>query len=454
MMITQEKAKKITLLILGILILSDFALGAVSTNNNAQGILEIFSTNASAWIAAIIPFAKSLFWYLVVADWTITFGMMALKGTDFQEIMAGLIQKTLIIGFFLIMFQYTSWLDTIPRSFGQMANSLTGVSIQPDTILEQGYSIVAKIWEGTSWFSSPGDSLGLMIAGIIILLGFIVMTAMLFMAMAKIYLLLTGAYFMIALGGLSQTRTMGISSIIAIFKAGLELFFLKLILGFSISVINQMAANVGTDNNSVMAMIGTAILIAYLTTMVGGLVESLTNGTLGGNGNLAGSVKNALQGTAQGAAGGAIGAASGVVASKAMEQVSQAAGAASDPGLSGSSTGSTTSNGTEKKSNFINSAKSAAKTVAAGTVGGAMGAASGAIKGMVGIGTHNAGAKSGSMAAKAVSGSNANNSNPGVSTSSKDQTGSTTSGSIYPGDNSQKENNENSTYLSGVPQND
>lgn len=442
--------KKVSLLIFGILLLSDFAFGDVSTNNNAQGLLSIFATNANAWIAAVIPFAKSLFWYLVVIDWVITFSMMAIKGTDFAEIMSGLIQKTLIIGFFLIMFRYTSWLDTIPRSFGQMANNLTGVSIQPDTILEQGYNIVAKIWKGTSWFSSPGDSLGLMIAGIIILMGFIVMTAMLFMAMAKIYLLLTGAYFMLALGGLSQTRTMGISSIIAVFKAGLELFFLKLILGFSVSVINQMAANVGTDNNSVMAMIGTAILIAYLTTMVGGLVESLTNGTLGGNGNLAGSVKNALQGAAQGAVGGVAGAVSGVAASKAIEQVSQAAGAASDPGMGGSSSGSTTSNNTTAKSNFINSAKSAAKTASASALGGAMGAASGAAKGMVGIGTYNAGQKSGNFAAKAVSKSNTNNTTSGIG-SLKDQKGSSTIGSIYPGDRSQKEDNDNSSYISGVP---
>lgn len=446
--------KKVFLLILGILLLSDFAFGDVSTNNNAQGLLKIFEDNADIWNAHIIPYAYSLFYYLVVADWVYTFSMMALRGTDFGEIMAGMIQKVFIIGFFMVMFNYTYWIDLIPKSFAQMANSMTSVNVHPDTVLEQGYKIVAKLWKGTSWFSSPGDSLGLVLAGIIILFGFIVMTAQLFMVKVKLYFLILGSYFMLALGGLGYTRTMGVSGLIAVFKAGLELFFITLILGFSLVVINQMAANVGTDNNSVMAMIGTAILIAYLTSMVGGLVESLTNGTLGGNGALSGSVKNALQGAAQGAVGGAMGAASGVAASKAMEQVSQAAGAASDPGMGGSSNGSTTSNGTEKKSNFINSAKSAAKTVAAATVGGAMGAASGAIKGMVGIGTHNAGAKSGSMAAKAVSRSNANNPNPGVGTSSKDQTGSTTSGSIYPGGSSQKENNENRTYLSGVPQND
>ncbi len=385
--------KKISLLVFWILILSDFAFADVSTNNNAQSLLSIFSSNANAWIAAIIPYAKSLFWYLVVIDWVITFSMMALKGTDFNEIMAGLIQKTLLIGFFLMMFQYASWLDTIPKSFAQMANGVTGVNIQPDTILEQGYSIVGKLWESTSWFSSPGDSLGLMIAGIVILLAFIVMTANLFMVLVKLYLLITGAYFMLALGGLSYTRTMGFTAIIAVGKAGFELFFLKLILGFSVVIINQMAANVGTDNNSVMAMIGTAVLIAYLTSMVGGLVESLTNGTLGGNGNLAGGSKNAMQGAAQGAVGGAVGAASSVAAAKATENLSQAA-SASVPGMGGS--GNTTGAGTGKMGNFMNSAKSAAKMAGAVVGGAALGASSGAVKGMVGIGTHSAGRKSGS----------------------------------------------------------
>ena len=180
--------KKILLILLAIVLLSNLTFAEVSTNNNAQGLLAIFSSHANAWIAAIIPAAKYLFFALVVIDWVYTFGMMALKGTDFGEIMAGFIQKIMIIGFFMMMFQYTAWLDLIPKSFAQLANTATGVNIQPDTILEQGYSIVAKIWEGTSWFSSPGDSMGLMIAGVIILLAFVVMTAMLFMVMVKLYL--------------------------------------------------------------------------------------------------------------------------------------------------------------------------------------------------------------------------------------------------------------------------
>ena len=424
------------------LLLPMMAYADVSTNNNAQGLLGIFSSNADAWIAAIIPYAKSLFWYLVVIDWVLTWSWMALKGTDFGELMANLIQKTLLIGFFLVMFQYAGWLDTIPKSFAQMANGITGVNIQPDTILEQGYNIVAKIWDSISWYK-PGNSLGLMITGIVILFAFVVMTANLFMVLVKLYFLITGAYFMLALGGLSYTRTMGLTAIIAVGKAGFELFFLKLILGFSVVVIYQMAANVSTDNNSIMAMIGTSILIAYLTSMIGGLVESLTNGTLGGNGNLAGSVKSAMQGAAQGAVGGAVGAVSGVAAAKASENLSQAVSAGSTPGRGGSSTANTAKSG-----NFINTAKAAAKNVSAVSLGAIGGATSGAIKGAAGFSTHGAGSKTGSAIGKVIAGKAKPTSSPPEGGKEDDLL----NGVIKPGNNKKGSTvDSSSTYISGVP---
>lgn len=438
------------ILLLTLLFLPIFAFGDVSTNNNAQGLISIFFNNKNAWVSAIIPYAYNLFYFMIVIDWVITFSMMALKGTDFGEIMAAMINKILLIGFFLVLIQNAHWLDTIPKSFGQMATGASGINIQPDTVLEQGYKIVGKLWEGTSWFSSPGDSLGLVIAGIIILLGFIVMTAILFTVIVKLYFLITGAYFVIALMGLSYTRTMGFTAITAVFKAGLELFFVKLILGFSISVINQMAANVGTDNNSVMGMIGTSLLIAYLSTQVQGFVESLTSGTLGGNGNLAGSVKNAMQGAAQGAVGGASSAASNIQATR------SAASAANLPTSTGSS--SSTNSKTGKIGNFM-------KTTA-GVAGGAVaGAVSGSVKGMVGIGTHSAGRKSGSgfvsTARGAVNTAKAIKEAPGKAgekiadkiTGNKSSSNDNTTGSISQGSISQGSDEKSSSYVSGVPSN-
>ena len=121
-----------TLLLL--LFLPIIVYGEVSTDNQAQGLLTIFDAAQGAWIAAIIPVALRLFWLLVIIDWVWTFGMLVLKGTEFAELMTTLIQKLLIIGIFLALFQFTSWIDTIPKSFSILADSANALAtpIEPD----------------------------------------------------------------------------------------------------------------------------------------------------------------------------------------------------------------------------------------------------------------------------------------------------------------------------------
>jgi type IV secretion system protein TrbL len=422
--------------ILLLLIFPLLLFAEVSTNNQAQGLLTIFDAAKNTWIAAVVPFALRLFWLLVIIDWVWTFGMLLLKGTEISEILATLIQKVLIIGFFLTMFQYTTWLDTIPQSFGQLADNLNALPqrITPDTILEQGFNIVDTVWGSTSWFSNPGDSLGIMIAGLIILLAFIIMTAIFFTVMVKLYLLIVGAYFILALGGLSYTRDMGINSIIAVSKAGFELFFIKLLLGFSLNTITNMAANVGTDNSSVMAMIGVSLLIASLVSMVSGLVDSLTTGTLGTNGSLASNTKGAMMGAGAGAVGGAM---------ASMAQVKNA------------NRSSFEENNSSDSGNFMSKSKQATQSAGAAIAGASIGGVSGAIKGAMGFSSYSSGHKSGTAAGKLFSSNKENPSTTSKQSTSKSDMLSGTIGSQAANDSQNSANNEEeSSYISGVPRSD
>ena len=426
------------LLIFPILLFAD-----VSTNNQAQGLLNIFDTAKSSWIAVIVPFSLRLFWLLVTIDWVWTFGMLLLKGTEISEILATVIQKTLIIGLFLALFQYTTWLDTIPQSFGQLADTINALpqKITPDTILEQGFTIVDTVWGSTSWFSNPGDSIGLMIAGLVILFAFIIMTAMFFTVIVKLYLLIVGAYFILALGGLSYTRTIGINAIIAVFKAGLELFFIKLLLGFSLNTITTMAANVGTDNNSIMAMIGISILIAALVSMVSGLADSLVSGTLGTNGSLASNTKATMMGAGAGVIGGA------------MASVAQVQNANNTSNNSNLESGNNSSFG-----NFMKTGKQAAQTVTAGLAGAGVGTMSGAIKGAIGFSPLYSGNKSGTAIGKLFSTNNQESykstlQNEASNTdNSKDDLLSGSIGGESPNDKqTNNDTKEDSSYISGIP---
>lgn len=315
--------KKIFIL-LSLLIISNPLFADVSTNNQAQQIIDTFNMAAKNWTLVIIPAAMWIFWSLVTIDWVFSFGFMAIKGTDFAELFFELIRKVIIIGFFLILFTMIDMLDKIPQSLGQLANNASGVDIEPDTILEQGFLIVNAVWNAIGW---SFDSIGLFFAGVIILIAFALMAAQLFITIVKLYLLIAGAYIVFALGGLSQTRSYAINPIISVIKAGMELFFIKLILGLSVTTIQSMAANVATDNNSIMAMIAVAILLASLVQMVPGLVESLISGHFAGNSTsgmgMAKAVGAAAVGGAVGTVAGGIAGSSAISAAKDLSAAGQ-----------------------------------------------------------------------------------------------------------------------------------
>lgn len=318
--------KKFLFLLILCSIFANLLFADVPTNNIAQNVMSVFKTASSSWITKIVPAAMFVFWALVTIDWVISFGYMAIKGTDFAELFYEIIRKVIIIGFFLMLFAMTTWLQTIPKSFSSLANNITSVNIQPDTILEQGIKIVSAVWDGTSIWS-PGDSLGLFLAGIIILIAFALMAAELFITLVKLYLLIAGTYLIFSLGGLTYTRSYAINPIIAVIKAGMELFFIKVLMGFSINTITVMSSKVGTDNNSIMAMIITSVLIVSLVKMTPGLVESLVTGQLAGNSNaglgMAKNVAAAGAGAAVGAVAGGIAANSAINAAKELKDSGQ-----------------------------------------------------------------------------------------------------------------------------------
>lgn len=305
-------------------------LGAISSDGQSEKLLTTFSSAADHWVAAIKPAAQYLFWSFVTIDIVITFGFLAIKGTQIGEIFGELIRKVLWIGFFLFLFQTANLLDTIPASFDKLAQSGSGIDIQPDVVLEQAIDLVLKMWESLD-FSI--DSLVMVFAGIICLIAFALMAAQLFVVLVKIQALIAGAYLVFAFGGLSYTRNMAINPLKAIFGAGMELMFIKLFMGMTVTTIEDLTANVGNDTTSALTIIVVSILLVSVVRMIPGIVSSLMDGTLGGN-------STSGLATAAAVAGGAI--AGGVASARSGVGMSKAVSAAKE--LSAAGQGSTMGN--------------------------------------------------------------------------------------------------------------
>lgn len=292
-----------------LLLTPGFLYGAIDTATSGHTLLASFETASKHWREIIIPAAQWMFWTLLSIDLVIEFGFLALSGQlDFGAIFAPLMRKVLMIGFFLMLFEHGDYLATIPASFSQLGDTAAGVPVDPDNIIASALSIVGSLADGVSVFHLA-DSITLFFSALIILIAFGLMTAHLIMVYVKTYVFLAIAPFVFSLAGLTQTRQIAYNPIMAIIKAGMELFLLKIFLGLTITMMQDFATNIDNDNGSIFVMIIMSIVMASVVHMVGGIVEAVMSGTVAQNstsglGVAAGVAGGAVAGAASAAKGG------------------------------------------------------------------------------------------------------------------------------------------------------
>ncbi|MDD3466417.1 MAG: type IV secretion system protein [Campylobacterales bacterium] len=269
------------LLFVALLLLPIFCFADITGENQSSSLLATFSTASDSWRAVILPSAMWLLGTLLTISliWDVGLNMLS-NGLDFNYLVFSLIRFTIIGGFFLALLQYPEWLSSIPLSFSALADKANGgTPIDPDSILDYGLMIVGKLWDGISVFAL-GDSLIIVIVGIVLIIAFAIMAAQLISVMVKIYVILALAPLAFSLGGLAQTRQIAANPFFAIIKAGAELMLIKLFMGLILTKMANYADKINNDNGSLLTMVAVAIIMVTVTQMIGGIVESVFSGSL------------------------------------------------------------------------------------------------------------------------------------------------------------------------------
>ncbi|MGC1586695.1 MAG: type IV secretion system protein, partial [Rhodomicrobium sp.] len=98
------------------------ALAAENTQEVNQ-ILQLYQQKALAWQGTLLAFAQTLFWLLATIEIAMTGIRLTLKGADFGEWAAELVNQILFIGFFLALLTNSStWANAIVQSFQSAAS--------------------------------------------------------------------------------------------------------------------------------------------------------------------------------------------------------------------------------------------------------------------------------------------------------------------------------------------
>lgn len=317
------KPKTVTALIVLILLSISFnacAEGTMHSKDLLDNILYRFSSTASLWSKTLQGYAQYLFWSLATISMVWTYGLMALRKADIQEFLAETVQFFVVLGFFYWILENgpaiaTAIIDTLRK----LAANAAGIDarISPSNIMDVGFDIVYKAIDNSSVWSPAATTVGLMVAGIILVILTLVSINMLVILITA-WILTYGGIILLGFGGGRWTQDIAIQYYKTVLGIALQAFAMILIIGIGKSFVDQYYAAMSQDIllKEMFVMLVVAIILLALINKIPPVLASIVSGGGSGGGG----------GIGFGSAAAATGMAASALASGAAVMGTQAAG--------------------------------------------------------------------------------------------------------------------------------
>ncbi|PWY54592.1 P-type conjugative transfer protein TrbL [Legionella qingyii] len=287
------KKKTITYLIVFLLIgfsLSAHAQGSMDSRDLLDNILYRFSSTASTWSQTILSYARYLFWSLALISMVWTYGLMSLRRADIQEFMAETVRFLVVVGFFYWILDNGPAIATaIIDSMRQLAAKASGIDthISPSDIIDVGFDIVSKAINNSSLWSPAATTVGLIVAGVILVVLALVSINMLIILITA-WILTYGGIILLGFGGGRWTCDIAIQYYKTVLGIALQAFAMILIIGIGKSFVDQYYAAMAKDIllKEMFVMLVVSIILLILINKIPPVLASIVSGGGGGSGGI------------------------------------------------------------------------------------------------------------------------------------------------------------------------
>lgn len=256
-----------------------------------DNILYRFANTASMWSQTILSYARYLFWSLALISMVWTYGLMALRKADIQEFMAETVRFLVVVGFFYWILDNGPAIATaIIDSMRKLAANASGIDahISPSSIVDVGFDIVSKAIDNSSIWSPAATTVGLLVAGLILIVLALVSINMLIILITA-WILTYGGIILLGFGGGRWTQDIAIQYYKTVLGIALQAFAMILIIGIGKSFVDQYYAAMAKDIllKEMFVMLVVAILLLMLINKIPPVLANIVSGGgAGGGGGL------------------------------------------------------------------------------------------------------------------------------------------------------------------------
>ncbi len=249
----------------------------------------------------------------------------ALNRDQIGDTIRQFVMLLLMAGFFLaVINNYQEWSWNLINGLKKVGMELSSSSYASDSPFIAGLNLVKLILDKLSVWS-PGNSVGLLIAALVIIICFALISAQVVMIKCEAMIAMMAALILCGFGGSSFLKDYAVNAIRYVLSVAFKLFVMQLVLSVGISFIEGF--NTGAaELQDIFVIIGASIVLLALVKSLPDVVSGIINGSHVSSGA-------ALTASAAAVGGAAIGAA--VAGSNTIQNVKDASKIAGMEGASG-----------------------------------------------------------------------------------------------------------------------
>ncbi len=287
-------------------------------------LVREFYNKTSDWEPTLKRYALIVFRWLVILEVCFLGIKAALNRDQIPDIFKQFIMLLLMAGFFLaVINDYQEWAWNLINGLGAIGRELTPGGYSSESPFLTGMQLVKLVLDKLSVWS-PGNSIALLIAALVIIVCFALISAVVVFIKVEAMVAMA-ALLLVAFGGSSFLKDYAVNAIRYVLAVAFKLFVMQLVLGIGIAFIEGFSTSTA-ELQDIFVVIGASVVLLALVKSLPDVCAGIINGSHVSSGA-------ALTASAAAVGGAALGAA--VASSNTIQNVKDASKVAGMEGATG-----------------------------------------------------------------------------------------------------------------------
>ncbi|MEG6591503.1 P-type conjugative transfer protein TrbL [Desulfovibrio sp. 1188_IL3213] len=284
--------------VLALLLLPEQAFAA--DEDFVSKLVREFYNKTSTWEPTLKRYALIVFRWLVTLEVCFLGIKAALNRDQIPDIFKQFVMLLLMAGFFMAVINYYhEWAWNLINGLGSIGRELTPGGYSSESPFLTGMQLVKLVLDKLSIWS-PGNSIALLIAALVIIVCFALISAQVVFIKCEAMVAMAAALILVAFGGSSFLKDYAVNAIRYVLAVAFKLFVMQLVLGVGIAFIEGFSTSTA-ELQDIFVVIGASVVLLALVKSLPDVCAGIINGSHVSSGA-------AMTASAAAVAGGAVGA--------------------------------------------------------------------------------------------------------------------------------------------------